>query len=58
MGLIDLYCDQDELRDCIDYQKVNALTKLMLSSVPNIDELLLNFDMVMWYCSFDACSRF
>lgn len=47
-----------EIRLCIDYRKVNALTKLMLSSVPNIDELLLNFDIVMWYCSFDACSRF
>lgn len=48
----------EDIRLCIDYRLVNALTKLMWASMPAIDELLENFDAVMWMCSFDACSGF
>lgn len=30
----------------------------MVSSMPHIDVLLNNFESVMWFCVFDACSGF
>jgi hypothetical protein len=50
--------DGKTIRLCIDYREVNALTKLMIASMPLIDDLLVNFEAVMWMCSFDACSGF
>jgi hypothetical protein len=50
--------DGVNIRLCIDYRQVNALTKLVHAAMPLIDDLLSNFEAVMWMCSFDACSGF
>ncbi|TYZ61215.1 hypothetical protein PybrP1_000751 [[Pythium] brassicae (nom. inval.)] len=46
----------EDIRLCIDYRVINAMTLLMWVSMPAIDELLANFEAVLWMCSFDASS--
>ena len=47
-----------DIRLCIDYRLVNSLTQLKEYPMPLIDELLENFEALMWYCSLDAASGF
>ena len=47
-----------DIRLCIDYRLVNSLTKLMVYSMPLIDDLLEHFDKVMWYISLDNASGY
>ena len=47
-----------DIRLCIDYRMVNSLIKLMAYPLPLIDELLDNFEAVMWFLSLDMASGF
>jgi hypothetical protein len=47
-----------DIRLCIDYRRVNQLIKLMNYPLPLIDELLSNFEAVMWFLSLDMASGF
>lgn len=47
-----------DIRLCIDYRLVNQLIKLLSYPLPLIDELLDNFDAVMWFLSLDMASGF
>ena len=50
--------DGEDIRLCIDYRKVNQLTRLMIYPMPLISELLQDLDKAMWYCSLDMASGF
>ena len=43
---------------CIDYRRVNQMTRLMIYSMPMISDLLQDMDKAMWYCSLDMASGF
>ena len=43
---------------CIDYRRVNQLTRLMVYPMPLIGDLLQDMDKAMWYCSLDMASGF
>ncbi|GMF33493.1 unnamed protein product [Phytophthora fragariaefolia] len=43
---------------CIDYRLVNSLTRLMVYSMPMVNDLLEDLDKVLWYCSLDMASGF
>ncbi|TYZ62684.1 hypothetical protein PybrP1_000229 [[Pythium] brassicae (nom. inval.)] len=45
-----------DIRLCIDYRAVNLLTKLMSYPLPLIDEVLDNFEAVMWFLSLEMAS--
>ena len=47
-----------DIRLCIDYRRVNQLINLMNYPLPLIDELLENFDSIMWFLSLDMASGF
>ena len=47
-----------DIRLCIDYRLVNQLIKLMRYPLPLIDQLLDNFESVMWFLSLDMASAF
>ncbi|TYZ69029.1 hypothetical protein PybrP1_011015 [[Pythium] brassicae (nom. inval.)] len=47
-----------DIRLCIDYRGVNLLIKLSSYPLPLIDELLDNFESVMWFLSLDMASGF
>jgi hypothetical protein len=47
-----------DIRLCIDYRLVNQLIKLMRYPLPLIDQLLDNFESVMWFLSLDMASGF
>ncbi|KAJ0391450.1 hypothetical protein P43SY_011701 [Pythium insidiosum] len=47
-----------DTRLCIDYRLVNQLITLMTYPLPLIDELLDNFDRVLWFLSLDMASGF
>ncbi|POM72680.1 LOW QUALITY PROTEIN: Reverse transcriptase [Phytophthora palmivora] len=47
-----------DIRLCIDYRLVNNLTKLMVYTMPLINDLLEDLDKVLWYCSLDMASGF
>lgn len=47
-----------DIRLCVDYRSVNRLTKLMVYSMPLIEDLLDSFHGVMWMCSLDNASGF
>jgi hypothetical protein len=47
-----------DIRLCIDYRRVNLLIKLLNYPLPLIDDLLENFEAVMWFCSLDMASGF
>ena len=41
----------EDIRLCIDYRRVNQLTRLMVYPMPLISELLQDMDKAMWYFS-------
>uniref|UniRef100_A0AAV1TTL7 Reverse transcriptase domain-containing protein n=1 Tax=Peronospora matthiolae TaxID=2874970 RepID=A0AAV1TTL7_9STRA len=43
---------------CIDYRRVNQLTRLMVYPMPLISDLLEDLDKALWYCSLDMASGF
>ncbi|KAE9191732.1 hypothetical protein PF004_g21520 [Phytophthora fragariae] len=47
-----------DIRLCIDYRLVNSLTRLMIYTMPLINDLLEDLDKVLWYCSLDMASGF
>ena len=47
-----------DIRLCIDYRLVNAITIAMEYPMPLVEDLLDNFEMSMWFCSLDAASGF
>ena len=47
-----------DIRLCIDYRLVNAITIAMEYPMPLVEDLLDNFEMAMWFCSLDAASGF
>jgi len=47
-----------DIRLCIDYRLVNQLIKLMKYPLPLIDQLLDDFEAVMWMLSLDMASGF
>ncbi|GMF48476.1 unnamed protein product [Phytophthora fragariaefolia] len=47
-----------DIRLCIDYRLVNSLTRLMVYTMPLINDLLEDLDKVRWYCSLDITSGF
>ena len=46
------------IRLCIDYRRVNQLTRLMVYPMHLISELLQDMDKAIWYCSLDMASGF
>ena len=48
----------EDIRLCIDYRRVNQLTRLMVYPMPLISDLLQDMDKAMWYCSLDMASGF
>ncbi|GMF39308.1 unnamed protein product [Phytophthora fragariaefolia] len=46
-----------DIRLCIDYNMVNAMTVLMEYAMPLVDDLLAELDKYLWFCSLDAASR-
>ena len=48
----------EDIRLCIDYRRVNQLSRLMVYPMPLINERLQDMDKAMWYCSLDMASGF
>ena len=46
------------IRLCIDYRRVNQLTRLVVYPMPLISDLLEILDKSLWYCSLDMASGF
>ena len=47
-----------DIRLCIDYRRVNHLTRLMVYPMPLISDLLKDLDKALWYYSLDMASGF
>ncbi|POM70726.1 Hypothetical protein PHPALM_12795 [Phytophthora palmivora] len=47
-----------DIRLCIDYKKVNAITMIMECAMPLVDDLLSELEKYLWFCSLDAGSGF
>ncbi|GMF59259.1 unnamed protein product [Phytophthora fragariaefolia] len=47
-----------DIRLCIDYKMVNAITVLMEYAMPLVDDLLTELESYLWFCSLDAASGF
>ncbi|POM59995.1 hypothetical protein PHPALM_31199 [Phytophthora palmivora] len=47
-----------DIRLCIDYKMVNAVTAIMEYAMPLVDDLLTDMEAYLWFCSLDAASRF
>ncbi|POM73445.1 Reverse transcriptase [Phytophthora palmivora] len=47
-----------DIRLCIDYKKVNAITMIMEYAMPLVDDLLSELETYLWFCSLDAASGF
>ncbi|GMF58211.1 unnamed protein product [Phytophthora fragariaefolia] len=47
-----------DIRLCIDYKMVNAITVLMEYAMPLVDELLTELESYLWFCTLDAASGF
>ena len=47
-----------DIRLCIDYKMVNAVTVGMEYAMPLVDDLLTELDNYLWFCSLDAASGF
>ncbi|OWZ16023.1 reverse transcriptase [Phytophthora megakarya] len=47
-----------DIRLCIDYKMVNAVTAIMKYAMPLVDDLLTDLDSYLWFCSLDAVSEF
>ncbi|OWZ10635.1 LOW QUALITY PROTEIN: hypothetical protein PHMEG_00016485 [Phytophthora megakarya] len=48
----------EDIRLCIDYKMVNAVTAIMKYAMPLGDDLLTDLDFYVWFCSLDAASGF
>ena len=48
----------EDIRLCIDYRRVNKLTRLMVYPMPLISELLQDMDKALYYCYLDMASGF
>ncbi|KAG6623045.1 uncharacterized protein IUM83_12331 [Phytophthora cinnamomi] len=44
----------EDIRLCIDYKMVNAITAIMEYAMPLVDDLLTDLEKYLWYCSLDA----
>ncbi|POM72402.1 Hypothetical protein PHPALM_10884, partial [Phytophthora palmivora] len=47
-----------DIRLCIDYKMVNAVTAIMEYAMPLVDDLLTDMEAYLWFCSLDAASGF
>ncbi|GMF36978.1 unnamed protein product [Phytophthora fragariaefolia] len=47
-----------DIRLCIDYELVNAVTAIMEYTMPLVDDLLTDMEKYLWYCSLYAASGF
>ncbi|KAE9082143.1 hypothetical protein PF007_g22388 [Phytophthora fragariae] len=47
-----------DIRLCIDYKRVNAITAIMEYAMPLVDDLLTEMQAYLWFCSLDAASGF
>ncbi|KAE8994301.1 hypothetical protein PR002_g19978 [Phytophthora rubi] len=47
-----------DIRLCIDYKMVNAVTAIMEYAMPLVDDLLTDLEKYLWYCLLDAASGF
>ncbi|KAE8988926.1 hypothetical protein PR001_g21903 [Phytophthora rubi] len=47
-----------DIRLCIDYKRVNAITAIMEYAMPLVDDLLTEMKAYLWFCSLDAASGF
>ncbi|KAE9313017.1 hypothetical protein PR003_g19611 [Phytophthora rubi] len=47
-----------DIRLCIDYKRVNAITAIMEYAMPQVDDLLTEMEAYLWFCSLDAASGF
>ncbi|OWZ06938.1 LOW QUALITY PROTEIN: reverse transcriptase, partial [Phytophthora megakarya] len=47
-----------DIRLCIDYKMVNAVTAIMEYAMPLVDDLLTELENYLWFCSLDAASGF
>ncbi|POM73960.1 Hypothetical protein PHPALM_9140 [Phytophthora palmivora] len=47
-----------DIRLCIDYKMVNAVTAIMEYAMPLADDLLTDMEAYLWFCSLDAASGF
>ncbi|GMF22442.1 unnamed protein product [Phytophthora fragariaefolia] len=45
-----------DIRLCIDYKMVNAITVLMEYAMPLVDDLLTELESYLWFCLLDAAS--
>ncbi|OWZ17198.1 hypothetical protein PHMEG_0008893 [Phytophthora megakarya] len=47
-----------DIRLCIDYKMVNAVTTIMEYAMPLVYDLLTELEKYLWFCSLDAASGF
>ncbi|OWZ08042.1 hypothetical protein PHMEG_00019480 [Phytophthora megakarya] len=47
-----------DIRLCIDYKMINAVTAIMEYAMPLVDDLLTELENYLWFCSWDATSGF
>ncbi|KAE8966551.1 hypothetical protein PR001_g28371 [Phytophthora rubi] len=47
-----------DIRLCIDYKRVNAITAIMEYAMPLVDDFLTEMEAYLWFCSLDAASGF
>uniref|UniRef100_H3GYL0 Uncharacterized protein n=1 Tax=Phytophthora ramorum TaxID=164328 RepID=H3GYL0_PHYRM len=47
-----------DIRLCINYKLVNAVTAIMEYAMPLVDDLLTDLEAYLWFCSLDAASGF
>ncbi|GMF73237.1 unnamed protein product [Phytophthora fragariaefolia] len=47
-----------DIRLCIDYKMINAITVLIEYAMPLVDDLLTELESYLWFCSLDAASGF
>ncbi|GMF49048.1 unnamed protein product [Phytophthora fragariaefolia] len=47
-----------DIRLCIDYKMVNAITLIMEYAMPLVDDPLTEMESYLWFCSLDAASGF
>ncbi|KAE9267804.1 hypothetical protein PR003_g31655 [Phytophthora rubi] len=45
-----------DIRLCIDYKRVNAITAIMEYAMPLVDDLLTEMEAYLWFCSLDVAS--
>ncbi|OWY92189.1 reverse transcriptase [Phytophthora megakarya] len=48
----------EDIRLCIDYKMVKAVTAIMEYAMPLVDDLLTDLGSYLWFCSLDAASGF